>query len=123
MGDKTFSAQQVQTGLDCILELAQEPRTRFSAKDMVAEWFDAIEAALEKHSYEVIARRLEERVGLTIAPGTLKNNYLKIKKERSSTKRRSKTARKHNPSKTSSELKLDRSESSPIDKSLSLDSH
>ena len=112
MRDTGFSAQQVQTGLECIRELAQEPRTRFSTKDMVAEWFDAIEAALEKHSYAVIAQRLEERAGLSIAPGTLKNNYLKLKQERSGPKRGTKSSRKRTRPKPNPELRLDESQHS-----------
>lgn len=112
MRDTGFSAQQVQTGLECIRELAQEPRTRFSTKDMVAEWFDEIEAALEKHSYAVIAQRLEDRAGLSIAPGTLKNNYLKLKKERSGPKRGAKSSRKRTRPKSKPELRLDESQHS-----------
>lgn len=119
MRDTGFSAQQVQTGLECIRELAQEPRTRFSTKDMVAEWFDEIEAALEKHSYAVIAERLQDRAGLSIAPGTLKNNYLKLKKERSGTKRRTPKTRKRTASKTDSELSIDTSQGTAVKTSSS----
>ena len=81
MADAFYSPDQLQRFQQCLVELAQEPPTQFSKKQVIEALFDDIQSALHIHSYEHVAQRLRNE-GLEISTGSLKQYFTRTRRER-----------------------------------------
>ena len=71
MADVVYSKEQVELWQKNLEEIALEPRTTFTKKQVVEELIDTIEKALLTRSYDEVATGLKDW-GLEITAGSLK---------------------------------------------------
>jgi hypothetical protein len=82
MEKSSYSLEQIDRWREQLGELARQPRTLFSKRDAVEALIEPIQLALQSHSYEVVAKRLESW-GLVISAGSLKQYVSRYRREQS----------------------------------------
>jgi hypothetical protein len=82
MDKSSYSLEQIDRWREQLGELARQPRTLFSKRDAVEALIEPIQLALQSHSYEVVAKRLESW-GLVISAGSLKQYVSRYRREQS----------------------------------------
>jgi hypothetical protein len=80
MDKSSYSLEQIDRWREQLGELARQPRTLFSKRDAVEALIEPIQLALQSHSYEVVAKRLESW-GLVISAGSLKQYVSRYRRE------------------------------------------
>lgn len=83
MSQSEYSRDQIDQWHEQLTELAQKPRTAFTKKQAVEALMDPIEEALQAHSYQTVAGRLQQW-GLDISPGSLKQYVIRYRREQES---------------------------------------
>lgn len=93
MAEVFYSLDQLDWFRIRLVQLAQEPASRFSKRQVIESLFDELQAALEKHSYDYVAEHLRED-GFEITTGSLKQYFTRTRRERQKKKPASRKSHK-----------------------------
>ncbi|NET37834.1 MAG: hypothetical protein F6K19_38495 [Cyanothece sp. SIO1E1] len=92
MTPSAYTTEQVEQWRQQLEDLARQPKTQFSKKEVVEALIEPIQQALAIHSYEQVAQSLKQW-GLDITAGSLKQYVTRYQRQRHS-KRSSKRKQK-----------------------------
>jgi hypothetical protein len=110
MDKSSYSLEQIDRWREQLGELARQPRTLFSKRDAVEALIEPIQLALQSHSYEVVAKSLENW-GLVISAGSLKQYVSRYRREQ------------NNPTSSKTKSKRKRSETTLTERELNRESN
>lgn len=107
--DTLYSQEKLEECRQALTELAQQPQTQFSKREVVAALYDELVEVLQRHTYEQAAKLLHGK-GIEISAGSLKQYVGRCRREReeqqTGPKRKSKSQKKVSPQKRESDVTL-----------------